>query len=408
MNLHPRGEESDEGATKAKVADGQSQVNFDLTEEQELLKQTIRDFAETQIAPGAAARDEAARFPTELIPKMAELGLFGIMLPSAYGGAGLNAVDAAIIVEELARVDASVALIVASHNSLCAAHILGFGNEIQKQNYLPPLTRGEKLGAWALTEPASGSDAAALKTRATRHGEDWQLDGEKQFTTQGSTAGIYVIMASTEPSRGRKGISAFLVERGTEGLSVGKIENKLGVRASDTAALRLEAVRVPKENVLGELNGGFYDVLKVLQGGRVGIGAMAVGIARGALEESIKYAKARMQFGQPIAEFEAIQWMLADMATEIDAARLLVHRAARLKDRGMPFGVAASEAKLYAAETAMRATTKAIQIHGGYGFLKDYPVERYFRDAKICEIGEGTSEIQRMVIAKSLLRSIDG
>jgi alkylation response protein AidB-like acyl-CoA dehydrogenase len=382
-------------------------VNFDLTEEQELLKQTIRDFTETQIAPGARARDEAARFPTELIPTMAELGLFGIMIPSDYGGAGLDAVGAAIIVEELARVDASIALIVASHNSLCAAHILGFGSEMQKQQYLPPLARGEKLGAWALTEPGSGSDAAALKTRATRGGENWKLDGEKQFTTQGSTAGIYVIMASTDPSRGGKGISAFLVERGTKGLSVGKIENKLGVRASDTAALRLEAVRVPKENVLGELNGGFYDVLKVLQGGRVGIGAMAVGIAQGALDESIKYARARTQFGQPIAEFEAIQWMLADTATEIDAARLLVYRAAQLKDRGMPFGMAASEAKLYAAEMAMRATTKAIQIHGGYGFIKDYPVERYFRDAKICEIGEGTSEIQRMVIAKELLRTID-
>lgn len=408
MNPHPRREGRDEGATKAKVEDGQSQVNFDLTEEQELLKHTIRDFAETQIAPGARARDEAARFPTEIIPKMAELGLFAIMIPSDYGGAGLDAVGAAIIVEELARVDASVALIVASHNSLCAAHILGFGREMQKQKYLPPLVRGEKLGAWALTEPGSGSDAAALKTRATRDGEDWVLDGEKQFTTQGSTAGIYVIMASTDPSRGRKGISAFVVERETEGLRVGKVENKLGVRASDTAALRLEGVRVPKENVLGELNGGFYDVLKVLQGGRVGIGAMAVGIAQGALDESIKYAKARTQFGQPIAEFEAIQWMLADMATEIDAARLLVYRAAQLRDRGMPFGMAASEAKLYAAETAMRATTKAIQIHGGYGFIKDYPVERYFRDAKICEIGEGTSEIQRMVIAKALLRAIDG
>ncbi|HXV84307.1 MAG TPA: acyl-CoA dehydrogenase family protein [Candidatus Binatia bacterium] len=382
-------------------------MNFDLTEDQELLKQTIRDFAETQIAPGARARDEAARFPTELIPKMAELGLFGIMIPADYGGAGLDAVGAAVIVEELARVDASVALIVASHNSLCAAHILGFGSEMQKQKYLPPLARGEKLGAWALTEPGSGSDAAALKTRATRDGEDWVLDGEKQFTTQGSTAGIYAIMASTDPARGGKGISAFVVERETEGLRVGKVENKLGVRASDTAALRLEGVRVPKENVLGELNGGFYDVLKVLQGGRVGIGAMAVGIAQGALDESIKYTRARTQFGQPIAEFEAIQWMLADMATEIDAARLLVYRAAQLKDRGMPFGMAASKAKLYAAEMAMRATTKAIQIHGGYGFIKDYPVERYFRDAKICEIGEGTSEIQRMVIAKALLRGME-
>jgi butyryl-CoA dehydrogenase len=382
-------------------------VNFDLTEEQKLLKHTIRDFAEAQIAPGAAARDEAARFPTELIPQMAELGLFGIMIPQEYGGAGLDTVSAAIIVEEIARVDAAVALIVASHNSLCAAHILNFGSEMQKQRYLPSLARGEKLGAWALTEPGSGSDAAALRTRATLEGEHWVLAGEKQFTTQGSTAGVYVIMASTDPSQGKKGISAFIVERGTAGLRVGKVENKLGVRASDTAAVQLEAVRVPKQNLLGELHGGISDVLKVLQGGRVGIGAMAVGIAQGALEESTKYARMRKQFGKPIAEFEAIQWMLADMATEIEAARLLVYRAARLKDTGMPFLKAASEAKLYAAETTMRAATKAIQIHGGYGYIKDYPVERYFRDAKICEIGEGTSEIQRMVIAKELLRGME-
>jgi butyryl-CoA dehydrogenase len=381
-------------------------MNFDFTEEQRLLKQTIRDFAETQIAPGAAERDEAARFPKELIPKMAELGLFGVMIPQEYGGAGLDAVSAAIIVEELARVDAAVALIVASHNSLCAAHILMFGSAAQKEKYLSSLARGEKLGAWALTEPGSGSDAAALKTRATLEGGYWLLNGEKQFTTQGSTAGVYVIMASTEPSRGKRGISAFIVDRGTTGLSIGKIENKLGVRASDTAALHLEAVRVQKENMLGELNGGFYAVLKVLQGGRTGIGAMAVGIAQGALEESTQHAKMRKQFGKPIADFEAIEWMLADMATEIDAARLLVHRAARLRDKDMPFSRAASEAKLYAAETAMRATSKAIQIHGGYGYMKDYPVERYFRDAKICEIGEGTSEVQRMVIAKELLRTM--
>ena len=379
-------------------------MNFDLTEEQKLLKQTIRDFAEAQIAPGAAARDETARFPTELIPKMAEVGLFGIMIPQEYGGAGLDTVSAAIIIEELARFDAAIALIVASHNSLCAAHILNFGSQTQKQKYLPPLAHGEKLGAWALTEPGSGSDAAALKTRATLEGEYWVLSGEKQFTTQGSTAGVYVIMTSTEPSRGKRGISAFIIERGTAGLRIGKIENKLGVRASDTAAVQLEEVRVPKENLLGELNGGFYEVLQVLQGGRVGIGAMSVGIAQGALEESTKYARMRRQFGKPIAEFEAVQWMLADMATEIDAARLLVYCAAQLKDRGMPFAKAASEAKLYAAETAMRAATKAIQIHGGYGYIKDYPVERYFRDAKICEIGEGTSEIQRMVIAKELLK----
>jgi butyryl-CoA dehydrogenase len=382
-------------------------MNFDLTEEQTLLRQTIRDFVETQIVPGAAERDDAARFPRELIPKMAELGLFGLMIPQEYGGAGLDAVSAAVIIEELARGDAAIALIIASHNSLCAAHILSFGSELQKQRYLPPLAHGEKLGAWALTEPGSGSDAAALKTRATQEGEDWVLNGEKQFITQGSTAGLYVIMASTDPSQGKKGISAFIVERGTAGLRIGKVENKLGVRASDTAGLQLEAMHVPKENLLGQLNGSFFEVLKVLQGGRIGIGAMAVGIAQAALEESIRYAGVRKQFDQPIAEFEAIQWMLADMATEIDAARLLVYRAAQLKDAGRPFLKAAAEAKLYAAETAMRASTKAIQIHGGYGYIKDFPVERYFRDAKICEIGEGTSEIQRLVIAKELLRGLE-
>lgn len=379
-------------------------MNFDLTEEQRILKQTIREFAAAEIAPGAWVRDEAARFPHELIPKMAQLGLFGIMIPPGYGGAGLDAVSAVIIIEELARVDAALALIVASHNSLCAGHIFNFGNEEQKRRYLPPLARGEMLGAWALTEPGSGSDAAALKTRAIQQGDHWVLNGQKLFTTQGSTAGIYVIMASTDPSQGRRGISALIVERGTPGLSVGKVENKLGVRASDTAALHLEGLKVSARNLVGELNGGYRDAMKILDGARIGMGAMAVGIAQGALEESIKYAKMRKQFGRQIAEFGAIQWMLADMATEIDAGRLLVHSAARLKDISLPFKRAASEAKLYASEVAMRTTTKAIQIHGGYGYIKDSPVERYFRDAKVCEIGEGTSEVQRMVIAKELLR----
>ncbi len=382
-------------------------MNFHLSEEQELLSRTMRDFAQAHVAPEAAARDEAARFPSELIPKMAALGLLGIHIPQEYGGAGLNTVSAAIIIEELARVDGAVALIVASHNSLCAAHILKAGNEAQKKKYLPALAGGEKLGAWALTEPGSGSDAAALKTRALLDGDDWVLNGEKQFTTQGSTAGIYVIMASTDPAQGKRGISAFILDRETRGLGVGKVENKLGVRASDTAALHLQGVRIPKQNLLGDLNGAFKDVLRILHGGRVGIGAMAVGIARAALEESLRYAKERRQFGKPIAEFEAVQWMLADMATEIDAARLLVYRAAGLMDTGHPFTKAASQAKLYASETAVRATAKAIQIHGGYGYLKDYPVERYFRDAKLCEIGEGTSEIQRMVIAKEILKSVN-
>jgi alkylation response protein AidB-like acyl-CoA dehydrogenase len=378
-------------------------MNFALPEEQELLRRTVRDFAAREIAPGAAARDEAARFPSELIPKIAGLGLFGIHIPQDYGGAGFDALSGAIMIEEIARVDAAVALMIASHNALCAAHILTFGNDAQRTKYLPSLASGQKLGAWALTEPHSGSDAAALKTSATWNGDGWTLNGDKQFITQGSTAGVYVIMASTDPAQGKAGISAFIVDRETPGLKIGRIENKLGVRASDTAALHLEDLRVAKENLLGRLNGAFKNVLQILQGGRIGVGAIAVGIARGALEESLKYAEERKQFGKPLAQFEAIQWMLADMATEIEAARLLIQRAARLKDRGQPFLKGAAQAKLYAAEVAMRATSKAIQIHGGYGYMKDYPVERYFRDAKLCEIGEGTSEIQRIIIAKELL-----
>lgn len=378
-------------------------MNFDLSEEEQLLRRTIRDFAARELAPEASARDEAARVPTELVAEIAAMGLFGINIPQDYGGAGFDALSGTLIIEEIARVDAAVALMIASHNSLCAGHIWTFGNDAQRKTFLPSLASGEKLGAWALTEPHSGSDAAALKTSATCDGDHWTLNGEKQFITQGSTAGIYVIMASTEPAQGKAGISAFIVERDTPGMSVGKVENKLGVRASDTAALRFEDLRLPKENLLGQLNGAFKDVLQILQGGRIGVGAMAVGIARGALEESLKYAEERTQFGKPIAQFEAIQWMLADMATEIEAARLLVQRAARLKDLGQPFVKSASQAKLYAAEVAMRATGKAIQIHGGYGYIKDYPVERYFRDAKLCEIGEGTSEVQRLIIAKELL-----
>lgn len=381
-------------------------MDFELSEEQKLLRQTLREFAESEIQPGALERDEKAEFPHALIPKMARLGLFGIIIPQEYGGAGLNVLSVAIIIEEIARVDAAVGLIIASHNSLCAGHINYSGNKEQKRRYLVPLASGEKLGAWALTEPGAGSDAASLKSRASLQQDGWLLNGEKLFTTQGSTAGIYVIMASTEPERGSDGISAFIVPRETTGLITGRVENKLGVRASDTAALHLENLRVPKDGLLGELNGAFEDVLEVLAGGRIGIGAMAVGIARGALEESLKYATQRKQFGRAISEYEAIQWMLADMATEIDAARLLVYRAALLKDANEPYRQAASQAKLYASEVAVRAATKAIQIHGGYGYIKDYPVERYFRDAKICEIGEGTSEIQRMIIAKEMLRDV--
>ncbi|HTL03548.1 MAG TPA: acyl-CoA dehydrogenase family protein [Vicinamibacterales bacterium] len=379
-------------------------MDFELTEEQQLLKAAVREFAEGEVAPGAADRDEHARFPSELIPKLAEQGLLGIFAPEEYGGSGYDAVSAAIILEEVARADAAVALLVGSHNSLCSGHILAFGTEEQKQTFLGPLARGEKLGAWALTEPGSGSDAGAMRTRAVLDGDAWVIRGDKQFITQGSTAGTYVIMASTDPPQGAKGISAFIVPRETPGLNVGKLEKKLGVRASDTAALHFDDMRVPKENLLGRVNEGFKDVLAILAAARIGMAAMAVGIAQGALDEALNYARRRRQFGKPILEYEAIQWMLADMATEIDACRLMAHKAATLKDLGEPFLRVASQAKLHASEVAVRSTSKAIQIHGGYGYLKDSPVERFYRDAKLCEIGEGTSEVQRMVIARELLK----
>jgi alkylation response protein AidB-like acyl-CoA dehydrogenase len=379
-------------------------MNLELSEEQQLLKQAMREFAEGEIAPGAAERDEHARFPSELIPKLAEQGLLGIMVPEEYGGSGYDALSSVIILEEIARVDAAMALLVGSHNSLCSGHILLAGSDAQKRTFLPPLARGEKLGAWALTEPGSGSDAGAMRTRATLDGDHWVIRGDKQFITQGSTAGTYVIMASTDPSQGTRGISAFVVDRDTPGLSVGKLEKKLGVRASDTAALHFDDMRVPKDRLLGKLNEGFKDVLSVLASARIGMAALAVGLAQGALDEALNYAKRRRQFGKPILEYEAIQWMLADMATESEAARLMAWHAATLRDEGAPYLRIASQAKLYSSEVAVRSTSKAIQIHGGYGYLKDSPVERFYRDAKLCEIGEGTSEVQRMVIARELFR----
>jgi alkylation response protein AidB-like acyl-CoA dehydrogenase len=379
-------------------------MDLQLSEEQLILKDAMREFAEGEIAPGAAERDEHARFPSELIPKLAEQGLLGIMVPDEYGGAGYDALSSAIILEEIARVDAAVALLVGSHNALCSGHILLAGSEEQKRRFLPPLARGEKLGAWGLTEPGSGSDAGSMRTRATLEGDHWVIRGDKQFITQGSTAGTYVIMASTDPSQGTRGISAFIVDRDTPGLSVGKLEKKLGVRASDTAALHFDDMRVPRDRLLGKVHEGFRDVLVVLASARIGMAALAVGLAQGALDEALNYAKRRRQFGKPILEYEAIQWMLADMATESEAARLMAWHAATLRDQGAPYLRIASQAKLYSSEVAVRSTSKAIQIHGGYGYLKDSPVERFYRDAKLCEIGEGTSEVQRMVIARELFR----
>jgi len=378
-------------------------MDFELTEEQRAVQMMVRGFADREIAPVAGELDEREEFPRAIVRKLAELGLMGILFPKEYGGAGMDYISYALILEELGRHDASVALTVESHNSLCSNHIYMFGNEAQKRRYLPQLTTGRVLGAWALTEPASGSDAAGLQTTATLDGDRWVLNGTKNFITQGSVAGIYVVMALIDRAKREKGISAFILERDTPGFRVGRKEHKMGFRASDTAQLVFEEARIPRENLLGELNHGFIDTLQILDAGRIGMAGLSVGIARGCLEESLAYAKARQAFGQPIANYQAIQWKLAEMATEIDAARLLVLQAAYLRDTGRPFSKEAAYGKLLSSEVAMRAASEAVQIHGGYGYIKEYPVERYFRDAKFCAIGEGTSEIQRLVIARQLL-----
>ncbi len=379
-------------------------MDFDLAEEHLEIQRVVREFCEREVKPNARRWDEAGQFPREAVRKLGELGVLGIAVPEEHGGAGLDALAVAVVVEEVARHDGSLALTVASHNGLGSGHIRMFGNEAQKRKYLPPLARGEKLAAWALTEAGSGSDAASMRTTAVRQGDRWVLNGSKMFITQGTVGDVFVVLARSDPERGSKGITAFILEKGMKGFDQKPIHGKLGMRSSDTAELVLEDVEVPDENRLGEVNEGFRSTLQVLDRGRVTIGALAVGLARGALEEARTYAKERRAFGRPIAEYQAIAFMLADMATEIDAARLLVHRAASLADAGRPFGKEASIAKLFASEMAMRATSKAIQIHGGYGYTRDFPVERYFRDAKLCEIGEGTSEIQRTVIARSILR----
>jgi hypothetical protein len=378
-------------------------MDLDLSDGQKAVRDLAREFAERELRPVARAFDENQEFPFEQVRKAAELGFLGITWPEELGGAGLTDLDAVIIIEELAKVDPSFTLTIASHNSLCSAHIMLFGSDAQKAKYVPGLASGRTLGAWGLTEPASGSDSGGMRTVARRDGDVWVLNGSKTFITQGSVAGTYVIMAVTDPSVGKKSITAFILEKGMPGFTVGKKENKLGMRSSDTAALLFDNVRVPAENVLGQTGDGFRQALSVLDGGRVGIAAMSVGIAQGALDASIEYSQARHQFGTPIAEFQAIQWKLADMHTETTAARLLTRKAAWLKSRGEPFGYAASQAKYFASEVAVRATGEAVQIHGGYGFIKDFPVERLYRDVKLMTIGEGTSEVQKMVIARSLL-----
>jgi alkylation response protein AidB-like acyl-CoA dehydrogenase len=380
-------------------------MNFDLTEEQQQIKQTIREFAEAELKPHVMEWDEAQHFPLELREKFAELGIMGVLIPEEYGGAGMGYVEYSVIIEELGRVDPAISLAIAAHNSLGSGHILIAGNDRQKERYLKPLARGEQFSAWGLTEPSSGSDASSMRTTAVRRDGGWVLNGSKNFITNATFAGTTVALAITDRTAGTHGISAFIVERGTAGFSVARKENKLGVRASDTAALVFDDCFVPEENLIGEAGQGFVQAMKVLDGGRVSIAALAVGIAQGAYEAALRYAKERYQFGRPITEFQAIQFKLADMATEIDAARLLTYRAALMKNEGKPTTKESSMAKLFASEVAVRAAEASVQIHGGYGYIKDYPAEKFWRDSKICTIGEGTSEIQRTVIARQIIRS---
>jgi len=378
-------------------------LDFGLSEEQQLLKKTVRDFAEAELRPHAREWDEKQEFPREVFAKLGALGLMGVVWPPEYGGAGLTTLDYAIVMEELARADAGVALSVAAHNSLCSGHLFLAGTEAQKKKYLTPLARGEKVGCWGLTESGAGSDAGGTRTTAVRDGAHWVLNGSKTFITNGRVADTAVVMAVTDKSKGKKGISAFLVERGTKGFRSGKKEDKLGVRSSDTSELVFEDCRVPAENLLGQEGRGFVDTLRILDRGRIGIAAFSIGIGQAALEASLEYAGQRRQFGRPIADFQAVQFKIADMAMKVEAARLLTFRAAALRDSGHEHTAESSMAKLFASEMAVEVALEAIQIHGGYGYVKEYPVERYLRDAKLGTIGEGTSEVQRLVIARERL-----
>src|SRR5258706_8749057 len=377
-------------------------MDFRLSEEQDLLRRSVREFAETEIRPHVREWDQDQHFPSELMPKLAALGLLGIQFPEQYGGAGMTALDYCICIEELARVDPGVALSVAAHNGLCSSHISLFANETQKQTYLVPLAGGEKIGAWGLTESTSGSDAAGMRTTAVRAGSCWVLNGSKTFTTHGRVCDVMVVMAVTDRTAGTKGISAFIVEKGTPGFRPGKKEDKLGMRASDTSEVLFDNCRIPAEQMLGEEGHGFINTMQVLDAGRIGIAALSVGLAQGAYEAALSYARERKAFGKTIAQFQAIQWKLADAATKIEAARLLTYRAAYLKQQGRRTTLESSMAKLYASEIAVKVADDCVQIHGGYGFVKDYPAEKYFRDVKLTTIGEGTSEIPRLVIARQV------
>ena len=380
-------------------------MNFELTEEQQQIKASVREFAESEILPHVMEWDESQHFPEELRPQLAELGLMGILFPEEYGGAGMGYVEYATIIEEIARVDGSVGLSVAAHNSLCSNHIYQFGSEEQKQKYLVPLAKGESFGAWGLTEANAGSDASGTRTNAIKSNGGWKVNGSKNFITHAIACQTCVAVAVTDKEKGNKGISAFIFDKSMEGFRSDKKENKLGMRASETASVVFEDCSVPQQNLLGNEGEGFLQAMKILDGGRISIAALSVGIAQGAFEAAVKYAKERHQFGKPIAEFQAIQFKLADMAMQIEAARLLSWQAAYLKDNGKKTTKQSAMAKLYASEVAVRVSEESVQIHGGYGYTKDYPAEKYWRDSKLCTIGEGTSEIQRLVIAKQLLQS---
>jgi alkylation response protein AidB-like acyl-CoA dehydrogenase len=379
-------------------------MEFELSEEQQQVKLSVREFAEAEIAPHVMEWDESQHFPIELWPKLAELGLTGVIFPEEYGGAGMGYVEYATIIEELSRVDGSVGISVAAHNSLCSNHIYTYGSEEQKQKYLVPLAQGKHLGAWGLTEPGAGSDASGTRTVAVRQNGGYVVNGAKNFITHAIHADTCVAMAVTDRSKRSKGISAFIFEKGMKGFAPSKKENKLGLRASETASVVFEDCYVAEENKLGEEGMGFVNAMQILDGGRISIAALAVGIAQGAYESAVRYSKEREQFGKPISEFQAIQFKLADMAVQIEAARLLMYRAASLKDTGKKTTKESSMAKLYASEVSVRVCEEAIQIHGGYGYTKDYPPEKYWRDSKLCTIGEGTSEIQRIIIARELLK----
>ncbi len=379
-------------------------MDFQLNEEQQQLRKSVREFAESELLPNVMKWDEANEFPLAAVKELGKLGLMGVIFPAEYGGAGLGYVEYVVAIEELSRVDGSIGITVAAHNSLCSNHIFVAGSEAQRRKYIPKLASGEFIGAWGLTEPGAGSDAGSARMTAVRRGDCWVLNGTKTFITNGHHADVILVLAVTDKAAHTHGLSGFIVEKGTKGFRPGKKENKLGLRASDTSELIFEDCCVPADALCGKEGDGFIDAMRILDGGRISIAALGLGMAQGAYEAALKYSKQRQQFGKPISEFQAIQWKLADMATEIDAARLLTLRAAAMKDAGRKTTLESSMAKLYASEVAVRVANECVQIHGGYGFIKDYPAEKFYRDVKLCTIGEGTSEIQRLVIARQLLK----